>query len=164
MRSELPYAEDIGCYWKTSKSAPDRWIERAKQQIEEAGGTVLGDGFGSDARSGQSAYMLAFDLNGTPYKVTWPVLPTKKPIDALAARVQAATMLYRDIKARCVTAKVLGSRSAFFSYLLLPNGGTATDLATPELADHIPELLRGVPALPPGETVEGSWEERPDES
>jgi len=163
MKIQLPYAEDIGCYWKTSKSAPDRWIERAKQQIEEAGGVVLGDGFGSDATSGQSAYMLAFELGGTPYKVTWPVLPTKKPIDGLAARVQAATMLYRDIKARCVTAKVLGARSAFFSYLLLPGGGTATDLAAPELVEHIPGLLRSVPALPPGDVVEGGWEEQLEE-
>ena len=161
----IPFAEDIN-YWRTSKSADARWVEKAKQQIEEAGGRVLGDGFGSDATTGQSAYMLAFELNGVPYKITWPVLPTKtkKPDIILAARVQAATMLYRDIKARCVTAKVLGTRSAFFSYLLLPNGSTATELAVPELVDQIPELLRTVPALPSGETVEGSWEERPNDA
>jgi len=137
----LPYAEDIN-YWRTSKSAPARWIERAKQEIEEAGGTVLGDGFGSDATAGRSAYMLAFRLGGTPYKVIWPVLPTKTPDDSLAARVQAATMLYRDIKARCITAKVLGMRSAFFSYMLLSDGRTATEVSEPELLNAIPRLLQ----------------------
>jgi hypothetical protein len=48
--------------------------------------------------------MLEFDLGGERYKVVWPVLPTKTGKDR-AARVQAATALYHDVKARCVTLK-----------------------------------------------------------
>jgi len=36
----LPYAEDMN-YWKTGKSGPDVWMERAKVEIIKAGWVVL---------------------------------------------------------------------------------------------------------------------------
>jgi hypothetical protein len=136
---ELPYAEDIGHYWKTSNSSPDIWIDRAKKVIVELGGFVKAEGFGST--SGQAAYMLAFSFDNQNFKVIWPVLPTRlgREIDA---RRQAATLLYHDIKAKALTASVMGVRVAFFSYLSLPDGRTASELANPELTEHYPLLLK----------------------
>lgn len=50
-------------------------------------------------------------------------------------------MLYHDTKARCMAAKVLGSRAAFFNYLLLPDGRTAAQIAAPELLNLYPKML-----------------------
>ena len=86
--------------------------------------------------------MLGFEIESDRYKVIWPVLPSKSGNEQ-AARRQASTMLYHDIKAKCLTAKVMGSRSAFFSYLMLPDGRVAAQLATPEIADAFPPLLTG---------------------
>jgi hypothetical protein len=101
----------------------------------------LAEGFGSD-NSGRAAYMLAFKFSDEHFKAVWPVLPTKGGNER-AARIQAVTMLYHDVKARAVAAKVLGIRAAFFSYLLLPDGRTAAEVATPELVDAMPKLLTG---------------------
>ena len=136
----LPYAEDVN-YWKTSKSSPDIWMERTKRQIENLGGTVLAEGFGSEPGTGRAAYMLAFELDGERFKVVWPVLLSKAGNER-AARVQAATLLYHDIKAKCISAAVLGTRAAFFSFLALSDGRTATDIAAPELVRLTPALLR----------------------
>ena len=84
--------------------------------------------------------MLGFRVGPDCFKIVWPVLPSKSGKDR-AARVQAATLLYHDVKARCISASVLGVRTAFFNFVLLPNGRTAGDLATPELADSLPEFL-----------------------
>jgi len=123
---DLPFAEDVN-YWKTGHSAPSRWTEQAKAEIVMAGGTVLAEGFGSDAVSGRAAFMLTFNLQGDHFREVWPVLPTKSGKDKLAARRQAATMLYRHIKAAIVTAKVRGARTAFFSALLLEDGRTVAE-------------------------------------
>lgn len=74
------------------------------------------------------------------FKLMWPVLPSREG-NVKAARIQAATMLYHDVKAKVVTAKVLGTRAAFFQYLLLPDGRSASEATTPELANQIPQLL-----------------------
>lgn len=71
---DLPYAEDVQHYWQTSQSSPDVWIDRAKKIIEDLGGAILAEGFGET--SGHSAYMLAFQLKGSKFKVVWPVLPS----------------------------------------------------------------------------------------
>lgn len=87
--------------------------------------------------------MLGFEIEDDRYKVIWPVLPSKSGNEQ-AARRQAATMLYHDIKAKCLTAKVMGARSAFFSYLMLPDGRVAAQLADPDLrAEAFPPLLTG---------------------
>ena len=136
---ELPYAETLN-YWKTGKSSPDAWIEKARRQIEKLGGVVTGEAFGRDG-NGRAAYMLSFEIGGDAFRVVWPVLPVKNPRDERAARVQAATMLYHDVKARCLAAAVLGARTAFFAYLMLPDGRQAAEVGIPELARLSPLRL-----------------------
>lgn len=132
------YAEDIN-YWETSRVPPNDWMEKARREIEGAGGTVLAEAFGSD-EGGRAAFMLGFSLGGERFRIVWPVL-TSKTGKERGARIQAATMLYHDVKARAVAAKVLGSRAAFFSFLLLPDGRTMAQVATPELERMLPRLL-----------------------
>ncbi len=84
--------------------------------------------------------MLAFSLNGDRFKIIWPVLPSKCE-DEAAARRQAATMLFHDVKAKCVAAQVLGGRMAFFCYLSLPDGRIVGHLAAPEIMNQVPKLL-----------------------
>ena len=134
----LPYAEDVGHYWQTGSSSPDVWIEKAKRQIEEVGGTINADAYGS--MEGRAAFMIAFTIGDDRFKVVFPVLESKTGKSGAAKR-QAATMLYHDIKAKCMTASILGTKAAFFSYLLLSDGRTASELATPELAQAFPLLL-----------------------
>jgi len=134
------YAEDVN-YWQTSRAPADTWIARAREEIERAGGTVVAEAFGSDA-GGRAAYMLSFALAGERYRIVWPVLPSKTG-NARAARIQAATMLYHDAKARAVAAKAIGTRAAFFTFLQLPDGRTMGQVATPELERMVPALLAG---------------------
>ncbi len=134
---ELPYAEDVGHYWQTSQSSPDVWMDRAKKVIIDLGGQILADGYGS--ASGRSAFMLAFEIKDQNYKVVWPVLPTYGRESS--AKRQAATMLFHDVKAKAMTASVLGVEVAFFSYMLLPDGRMASELTRPELAEVFPKLL-----------------------
>jgi len=136
---KISYADDVN-YFKTSTSAPDTWIDHAKKEIRGAGGNVLNEGYGRD-ETGRAAYLLEFTFGHERFRAIWPVLPTRKPQDERAARIQAATMLYHDIKAKCVSAKVHGARAAFFQYLALPDGRTAGQLAAPELASAYPKML-----------------------
>jgi len=135
---ELPEAESIN-YWKTSQSGPDKWIERATKVIEQYGGKVLAEGFGSNA-NGNAAYMIGFEMHGEKFKAVWPVLPSNAR-DERAARVQAATLLYHDIKGKCISATVLGARVSFFSYLMLSDGRTAIEATEKELLEGIPKQL-----------------------
>ncbi len=135
---ETIYADDIN-YWKTGSGSPDGWIEKAKRQIEQLGGNVLAEGFGSEG--GRSAFMLGFEIHGEKFKAMWPVLQPRKQKDELAARRQAATMLYHDIKAKCIAATVKGPRVAFFEYLMLPDGRTASEASDAELLEGIPTML-----------------------
>ncbi len=57
-------------------------------------------------QDGRGAFIVAFELDGTPFKIVWPVLPTRGDNER-AARVQAATFLYHDCKARVLSAAVL---------------------------------------------------------
>lgn len=136
------FAEDVN-YWKSGQSAPDTWISKAKGEIKAAGGKVIGEAYGSEAVTGRSAFMLEFEFDGERFRAVWPVLPTRSKSEAneRAAKIQAATMLYHDTKARCVSAKVLGTRAAFFTYLMLPDGRTAAQAAAPEVAQLFPKLL-----------------------
>lgn len=137
--NNLPFGEDIN-YWQTSRISPDTWMSKTRRLIESYGGKVLQEAFGSEA-SGRAAFMINFQIEEDMFKTVWPVLPSKKGNDS-SARVQAATMLYHDIKAKCLIATVLGHRAAFFSYLMLPNGQVASQLAVPELIKHMPALLK----------------------
>lgn len=133
---KLPYAEDIN-YWQTGQTAADTWIDKAKKEIKSAGGKVIGDVFGNDALTGRSAFMIQFSFGQDAFKLVWPVLPSRSGKER-AARIQAATMLYHDVKARCVSAKVIGNRAAFFTYILLPDGQSA---ASVELTEVLPALF-----------------------
>ena len=139
MAENLPYAEDIGHYWKTGKSDPEIWIEKTRKVVTDLGGSIEAEGYGS--ASGRAAYMLAFSLEEQRFKVIWPVLPTRSGGDRDARR-QAATLLYHDIKAKAMTASVMGIRAAFFSYMALPDGRIASELVTPELREHFPLQLK----------------------
>ena len=108
----MVYAEDVN-YFKTGTSAPDTWIDKAKAEIRTAGGKTLSEAYGKDG-NGRAAYLLEFSFGAEHFRAVWPVLPTRKLADERAARIQAATMLYHDIKAKCVAAKVHGVRAAFF--------------------------------------------------
>ncbi len=132
------YAEDVN-YWKTGTSAPDTWIDKAKAEIRTAGGKVLQEAYGGDD-IGRAAYMLQFSFGDEVFRAVWPVLKSKTG-NVKAARIQAATMLYHDIKAKAVSAKVHGAKAAFFQYLMLPDGRTAAQIATPEILTMYPRLL-----------------------
>ena len=140
MKIDLPYAEDVGHYWQTSQSSPDVWMDRAKRIIQDLGGEIIADAYGSS--SGRAAFMLAFKIKAQDYKVVWPVLPSLSGKEGAAKR-QAVTMLYHDVKAKAMTASVLGVEVAFFSYMMLPDGRVSSELARPELAEAFPKLLTG---------------------
>ncbi len=142
------YAEDTH-YWQTSSSSADTWIERAQREIVTVGGRVTAEAFGSEPGTGRAAYILAFEIGGNRYRLVWPVLPSRKGL-AKAARVQAATFLYHDVKARCMSAVVLGTRAAFLPFLLLPDGRTASDATGHELAALTPAMFGGGQPLLPG--------------
>lgn len=125
-------------YWRTSKSGPDAWTRKAAREIERAGGIVIAEGFAREAD--RSAYMMVFEVGADRFKVLWPVLESKAN-DTRAERVQAATMLFHDVKARAVTARVLGARTAFMAYLMLPDGRTAGQASDLELVGIFPKLL-----------------------
>lgn len=135
----LPFGEDIRHYWETSHSSPDQWIEKTRKLIESVEGIIVAEGFGSV--EDRSAYMVAFRIGEDNFKVIWPVLPSRTG-KTLAAKRQAATLLYHDIKAKVMSASVLGTRLAFFSYILLPDGRPVGELAEPELAQAFPLQLK----------------------
>ncbi len=138
---ELPYAEDIGHYWQTGSSSPDVWMDKTRRVILGLEGKIIAEGFGS--AGGKEAYMMVFSIGGESFKAVWPVLPSKTG-KILAARRQAATLLYHDIKAKAMAASVLGAKVAFFSYLLLPDGRVTGEIAAPELEEAFPlQLPRG---------------------
>jgi hypothetical protein len=135
----MTFAEGVN-YWKTGKSSPDVWLEKAKTEIKRVGGVIVGSAIVSDERDGRYAFMLAFSLGNDDFKMSWPVLKTKTG-NLNAARIQAATALYHEVKAACVKVKFLGARSAFFAYLMLGDGRTASELGGNELAKVLPQML-----------------------
>ena len=154
--NDLPYGEDIN-YWKSGVSTPDVWMEKTMSQIEKLGGEILQDGYGRD-RSGNAAYYLAFRIDGLTYKVIWPVLPSKSD-EIKAAKRQAATMLYHDIKAKCISATVQGSRTAFFSYLELPNGSVASELTGEQINPALKTMFGAVQIESGDNIIEGEYKD-----
>lgn len=138
----LPHAEDIN-YWKSGQSSPDTWMEKTTKLIENFGGIVLGDGYISQQE--RKAFLLEFQIKEDTFKILWPVLPSKGG-NQKAARIQAATMIHHDVKARLISAAVLGARTAMLNYLVLPDGRTAGQATTKELASSLPPML-----LPPAD-------------
>jgi len=132
------YADDLP-YWKTGKSSADTWIDKAKEEIRRAKGKIITEAFASS--DGKEGYLLTFSFGEDSFSIQWPVLPARAIKDAKAAKVQAATMLYHDVKARCVSARVMGVRSAFMGYLLLENGLTASQVSNAEYMALVPRVL-----------------------
>lgn len=137
----MNYAESVN-YWKTGKSSPDTWLEKAKLEIKRVGGVILGSAIVSDEVLNKHAFMLAFRLSDDQFKMMWPVLKSKTD-NVKAARIQAATALYHEVKASCVKVRFLGSRSAFFAYLMLGDGRVAHEMGGAELMEILPQMLIG---------------------
>ena len=135
----LPYAEDLP-FWKSGQSAPDVWMDKTKKLIFDMGGKVLMDAYGNESGSGRAAFMMMFEIKGDKFKLVWPVLPTRSGSEK-AARIQAATMMYHDVKAKCVNACVFGARAAFFTWLMLPDGRTAGEASVAELSVGVPAMF-----------------------
>lgn len=140
---EKPSAERCN-YWKTSRTSPDVWVDMTLALIEQFEGEVLASGYGHERQTGRAAYMIRFRVADETFRMTWPVLPTETG-DEVSARRQAATMLYHDVKAKCVSAQVLGARVAFFAWLELPNGQPACQLTDAQLLDEVPRMLLPAP-------------------
>jgi hypothetical protein len=145
------FAEDVGHYWKTSKTGADTWIDKAVSLITKHGGKPLQRFSGWDMASGRSAFMIAFEMDGDVFKITWPVLKSKTKNER-AARVQSATLLYHSVKGRLLEAKIRGPRAAFFGFLTLPDGRSASELGTHELSEY--SGLFNTPQLESGDIVE----------
>lgn len=135
---KLAYAEDVGHYWKTSKTTVDSWLTKTKKLITDVGGVIDEEAFAS--KGGMSAFMMSFVIAGQTYKIMWPVLESRSG-DAASAKKQAATMMYHDVKARVMTAKVMGAKFAFHQYMLLPDGRTAAQYSAGEFLSAVPALL-----------------------
>ena len=140
-------------YWKSSNSGPDTWIDRTIKLILDFDGEVINQAQGMDYKSGMAAFQIIFKLQGDTFKIVFPVLEPKKQADMRSAKIQAATILYHDIKARLVSSKILGARSVFFGNLLLENGVTAAELENPELS------IKKIFSLESGDTVDGEYKE-----
>ncbi len=134
---DLPAGKDLP-YWKTGKSSPESWVQKACQEIERAGGTV-NLCLPSAMQRGRTAHVIGFSVDGDVFKLVWPVLEHDAE-DIVVAKRQAATMMYHDVKTRCVAARVFGARWAFTAELCLPDGRTAGQLSTPELTDALPRV------------------------
>ena len=133
-------AESVN-YWRTSRRDPDTLLDLAENHIVDAGGKITARGLGMFG--GHEAVLLGFTIDGQDYRITWPVLPTRDDDRAArrAARVQATTFVYHDVKAKCLAAQVLGWRTAMLPYLLTANGRTVAELSSPELERLLPRLL-----------------------
>lgn len=126
-------------YWNTGKSSPDVWLDKTCREIEAAGGTVIEQAIAM--QYGRTVVLLGFTLDGDTFRVVWPVLK-HEPYEKQAATRQAATMLYHDVKARCVAVRVKGARWAFHAELLLPDGRMAGALTDPELMKQLPTMCQ----------------------
>lgn len=126
-------------YWKTGRSSPDQWLDKAKVQVEAAGGEVTETALAM--QYGRTVVLLGFAMDGDNFRLVWPVLE-HEPCDNQAAVRQAATMLYHDVKARCVAVRVKGARWAFHAELVLPDGRLSGDLTDGEMLKLLPPMCR----------------------
>lgn len=138
---------DRANYWKTGQSSADTQLDRASQLIINAGGVIKARGIGMFG--GNESVLLGYELDGESYRITWPVLIPRRlddTRDRRAARIQAATFVYHDVKAKCMAAQVLGTRTAMLPYLLTANGRTVAELTNPELEKALPKFLESTGA------------------
>ncbi len=126
-------------YWKTGRSSPDEWLRKAIREIDKVGGKVNESGI--IRQQDNEVVLVGFKLEGDQFRLVWPVL-AHDPRENQAAVRQAATMLYHDVKSRCVAAMVKGARWAFHAEMVLPNGMQAGSLSDGELMKCLPEMCR----------------------
>ena len=131
------YAENCN-YFKSGTSTPDTWLDKSVQLIKSFGGEGHASAFGFT--KDKSAYMIKLSLEEETFKIVWPVMKSKTK-NELAARRQAATMLHHDIKASCIKAEVLGARTAFCSWLCLPDGRVNFELSNQAILENVPKFL-----------------------
>lgn len=136
--NKLPYAHDLN-YWKTSKISASGWIEKSSDLIVKHGGTVLMSAKGKHLDS--TAYCIEFSFHQERFKAVWPVLESEYKNEEKACEKQAATMLYHDIKARCLKIAIFGARHAFFDMVLLEDGRMVGQLSNDEIVSHSAQFL-----------------------
>ena len=139
--NDLPLADEMN-YWKTSKSSAESWLSKASDMIEKHGGTVYLSAKGKHLE--QTAFCIEFNFDNEHFRSVWPVLNYKYRGDDKAAERQAATMLFYDIKNRCMKMAIFGARASFFDMLRLPDGRTAGQLANENLVEYSAQFLLGV--------------------
>lgn len=138
MSEELPYGEDVP-YWKTGRTDPSTIIAGVVSMIEDYGGTVTQE---LQGRVGSRAgFLIEFFLEGDDYRVAWPVLESKKGAgtERIAAMRQAATFIKHDVKAKLLSASVIGVKAAFSPYLITEQGVT--------VMEHLSQGISDVPRL-----------------
>ncbi len=133
----LPYAETVN-YWKSGSSTPDTWLDKAEKVIKDRGGEVVLRAEGT-AEYGKT-FLVDFKFGDDPFRIIWPVLPSRSGNEKAAKR-QAATLIYHEVKARSLRASIFGNRAGYFDFLLLPNGQTVSQLSTPELLESVPKMI-----------------------
>lgn len=136
-KSGLPFAHDVP-FWRTSRTSPDIWIDRAKQLLRDLGATDVLEGFAANEERG--FFAITFKHGQEKFRIAWPVLPVKNATDLPAARVQAATCVYHDCKNKAMTACILGVRTAFIGYLLLPDGTTVGETTSHRLTEYVKDI------------------------
>lgn len=137
--AKIIYADEVN-YWKSGKSSPDTWMEKSKKELNGLGATIHIELSGTV--NGKTVFTLGFRLDGDEFRISYPVLKVRDSKDEYSAKRQAATALYHEVKALCVSAKFRGVRGAFHSFLVLPDGRTAGDLTAPEISEAIPMAFR----------------------
>lgn len=139
------YAEDIN-YFDTGRSSPDTWIDKAKKEIASIGGKILASGYGE--QDGQATFALDFTIGADKFSIRWQTLPGRlKSTNELKRKRQAATLLYHDVKHKCVMAKIRGVRATFMEYLVLPGGQTMGEAVTN--VEQFNAILANTPILLP---------------
>ncbi len=144
--ARIRYAEEAP-YWKTSRTAAEDWVEKAKRVIVGAGGRVLADMVLNV--EGKTTYVIKFamaiDGQEREYRIDWPVLKSRAG-DERAAKVQAATVLYHAVKSLLLLAIPYGPRASHLIWELMP------DQKTTVLQAAAQEFQ---PLLPPAAKVAG---------
>lgn len=136
---DLPSAEDVN-YWKTSQASADSWIDRITKMLDRHGGRVVSTIIGH--KNDMAAIMFVFELDSSMFKIVWPILDTRDgEVNSLAARRQAATFIWHDVKARLMNRQVWGGRKAFLAYLL-PEGSTNSlmEMSDQDITRLLPDL------------------------
>lgn len=122
--AKIRFAEEAP-YWKTSRTAAEDWIERAKKVIVSAGGKVLADMVLSieGKTTFVTKFAMAIDGQEREYRIDWPVLKSRGG-DERAAKIQAATVMYHAVKSMLLLAVPYGPRASYLIWDLMPDKKT----------------------------------------